>query len=45
MVGEYRVLYVEQNGKGVFGNYEPIAETTMTENLLGVSFSGFTYEE
>ena len=45
MVGEYRVLYVEQNGKGVFGNYEPFAETAMTENLLGVSFSGFTYED
>ena len=45
MVGEYRTLYVEQNGKGVFGSYEPIAETLLTESLLGVSFSGFTYEE
>ena len=45
MAGEYRVLYVEQNGKGVFGIYEPIDETLLTENMLGVSFSGFTYEE
>lgn len=45
MAGEYRVLYVEQNGKGVFGNYEPIDETQLTENLLGVSYLGFTYEE
>ena len=45
MAGEYRVLYVEQNGKGVYGSYEPIAETTLTENMLGVNFSGFTYEE
>lgn len=43
--GEYRVLYVEQNGKGVFGSYEPIDDTALTENMLGVSFSGFTYEE
>ena len=45
MAGEYRTLYVEQNGKGVFGSYEPIQDTAATEKMLGVSFSGFTYEE
>ena len=43
--GEYRVLYVEQNGKGVFGSYTPFDETDTLEALMGVSFSGFTYEE
>lgn len=44
-IGEYQTLYIEQNGKGVFGSYEPLLETDFTEKILGTDYKGFVYKD